>query len=94
MLCTHPMFGLKSGRTSWAGLPFVYEKVRIREGVSMDRCTRFLDIFASEVLLNLLLYIFISPSPFNIHCHHIIEPKAGMCAWSGMQNGGNVVQRA
>ncbi|KAG0608250.1 hypothetical protein M758_8G091100 [Ceratodon purpureus] len=48
VLCTHPMFGPKSGRTSWAGLPFVYEKVRIGEGASMDRCTRFLDIFASE----------------------------------------------
>ncbi len=29
VLCTHPMFGPDSGKGSWAGLNFQYEKVRI-----------------------------------------------------------------
>ncbi|XP_024376594.1 uncharacterized protein [Physcomitrium patens] len=48
VLCTHPMFGPNSGRASWAGLPVVYERVRIGEGARMDRCNRFLDIFSSQ----------------------------------------------
>ncbi len=28
VVCTHPMFGPDSGRGSWAGLNFMYEKVR------------------------------------------------------------------
>jgi len=31
ILCTHPMFGPDSGRGSWAGLNFQYEKVRVAE---------------------------------------------------------------
>ena len=31
ILCTHPMFGPQSGAVSWLGLPFVFERVRIRE---------------------------------------------------------------
>lgn len=27
ILCTHPMFGPQSGKTSWVGLPLMYEKV-------------------------------------------------------------------
>ncbi|CAL1377529.1 unnamed protein product [Linum trigynum] len=49
VLCTHPMFGPESGKHSWAGLPFVYDKVRI--GNSEDRiskCEKFLDIFSRE----------------------------------------------
>eukprot|EP00249_Psilotum_nudum_P022888 c28680_g2_i1 orf=1500-2795(+) len=48
VLCTHPMFGPQSGKTSWFGLPFVYEKVRIGEGARADRCKRLLNVFASE----------------------------------------------
>ncbi|RRT51859.1 hypothetical protein B296_00032959 [Ensete ventricosum] len=49
ILCTHPMFGPESGKHGWAGLPFVYDKVRIGESEDrVDRCRRFLDIFARE----------------------------------------------
>ncbi|CAM6082951.1 unnamed protein product [Calypogeia fissa] len=47
ILCTHPMFGPESGRGTWQGLPFVFEKVRIRESRT-DKCNRFLNLFASE----------------------------------------------
>ncbi|KAG6736297.1 hypothetical protein POTOM_060959 [Populus tomentosa] len=47
ILCTHPMFGPESGKNSWAGLPFVYDKVRIgKEEDRIDRFERFLDVFA------------------------------------------------
>lgn len=49
MLCTHPMFGPKSGKGSWAGLPFVYDKVRISKGWRSRAADMFLDIFVSEV---------------------------------------------
>ena len=42
ILCTHPMFGPESGKFSWRGLPFVYEKVRIK---NENRCAQFLNIF-------------------------------------------------
>ncbi|MBA0691039.1 hypothetical protein Goari_008687, partial [Gossypium aridum] len=49
ILCTHPMFGPESGKTSWAGLPFVYDKVRIGDEESrIKRCDNFLDIFEKE----------------------------------------------
>ncbi|KAG6537315.1 arogenate dehydrogenase 2, chloroplastic-like [Zingiber officinale] len=49
ILCTHPMFGPESGKHGWADLPFVYEKVRIIDTEErVDRCRRFLDIFARE----------------------------------------------
>ncbi|GLT74994.1 hypothetical protein SLA2020_467530 [Shorea laevis] len=49
ILCTHPMFGPESGKDSWAGLPFVYDKVRIgNEEGRVSRCEKFLDIFAKE----------------------------------------------
>lgn len=28
ILCTHPMFGPESGKYSWQGLPFIYERIR------------------------------------------------------------------
>ena len=31
VLCTHPMFGPESGKFGWQGLPFLYEKVRIKD---------------------------------------------------------------
>lgn len=43
ILCTHPMFGPDSGRESWEGLTFMYEKVRVR---NQDFCERFLAFFA------------------------------------------------
>jgi len=45
ILCTHPMFGPESGKTSWSNLAFVYEKVRIKDFL---RCESFLSIFADE----------------------------------------------
>ena len=35
ILCTHPMFGPDSGKDSWKGLTFVYERTRIN-GVILD----------------------------------------------------------
>ncbi|XP_031262799.1 arogenate dehydrogenase 1, chloroplastic [Pistacia vera] len=49
ILCTHPMFGPQSGKRSWKGLNFVYDKVRIGEQESrVSRCEKFLDVFARE----------------------------------------------
>ena len=31
VLCTHPMFGPESGKFGWQGLPFLYEKVRVKD---------------------------------------------------------------
>ncbi|URE26415.1 Arogenate dehydrogenase [Musa troglodytarum] len=39
ILCTHPMFGPESGKHGWAGLPFVYDKVRIGDSDDgVERC--------------------------------------------------------
>ncbi|KAL2641608.1 hypothetical protein R1flu_009195 [Riccia fluitans] len=48
VLCTHPMFGPESGKGSWEGLPFVYDKVRVSDGPRLERCNKFLKIFESE----------------------------------------------
>ncbi|KAJ9692758.1 hypothetical protein PVL29_011714 [Vitis rotundifolia] len=49
ILCTHPMFGPESGKNGWAGLPFMYDKVRIgNDDIRISRCGRFLDVFARE----------------------------------------------
>jgi arogenate dehydrogenase (NADP+) len=49
ILCTHPMFGPESGKDSWKGLPFVYDKVRVgSDETRVSRCDRFLDVFAKE----------------------------------------------
>lgn len=49
ILCTHPMFGPESAKDGWAGLPFVYDKVRIADADDrLDRCANFLDIFSRE----------------------------------------------
>merc|ERR1712192_380773 len=39
ILCTHPMFGPQSGKHSWNGLPFVFERVRLHDAAS---CEEFL----------------------------------------------------
>lgn len=50
IVCTHPMFGPESGKNGWAGLPFVYDKVRIADNGTQDRkCAQFLSIFENEV---------------------------------------------
>ncbi|KAK6135761.1 hypothetical protein DH2020_030456 [Rehmannia glutinosa] len=46
VLCTHPMFGPESGRDGWNDLSFMFDKVRI---TNETICSRFLQIFASEV---------------------------------------------
>ncbi|XP_020107198.1 arogenate dehydrogenase 2, chloroplastic-like [Ananas comosus] len=49
ILCTHPMFGPESAKDGWAGLPFVYDKVRLADADDrLDRCANFLDIFSRE----------------------------------------------
>jgi exosome complex component RRP43 len=45
LLCTHPMFGPDSGKISWAGLPFVYENVKITNN---ERANKFLNFFADK----------------------------------------------
>ncbi|GJM97483.1 hypothetical protein PR202_ga14413 [Eleusine coracana subsp. coracana] len=45
IVCTHPMFGPESARDGWAGLPFVFDKVRVG---NCARAQAFLDIFARE----------------------------------------------
>lgn len=39
ILCSHPMFGPESGKHSWHGLPFVFERVRLNDA---RRCEEFL----------------------------------------------------
>ncbi|KAL4580466.1 hypothetical protein LXL04_016660 [Taraxacum kok-saghyz] len=47
ILCTHPMFGPESGKHSWEGLPFMYDKVRIGSNESsVLRCENFLEAFS------------------------------------------------
>lgn len=49
ILCTHPMFGKFSGKNSWEGLRFVYDKVRVSpNSVQEMKCEKFLDIFQDE----------------------------------------------
>jgi len=45
ILCTHPMFGPDSGKTSWVGLPFIYEKIRISD---YHRVSRLLSFFEDK----------------------------------------------
>ncbi|CAH9069707.1 unnamed protein product [Cuscuta europaea] len=45
LLCTHPMFGPQSGKYGWKDLPFMYDRVRIRDEAL---CSSFLHIFSSE----------------------------------------------
>ena len=45
ILCTHPMFGPDSGRGSWKGLKFMYEKVRVGSSErSQRRVNSLLDV--------------------------------------------------
>ena len=49
ILCTHPMFGPESGRESWEGLPFVFERVRVAEDETRrQRVESFLQFFERE----------------------------------------------
>ncbi|KAI4387464.1 hypothetical protein MLD38_005292 [Melastoma candidum] len=49
ILCTHPMFGPESGKDSWVGLNFMYDKVRLwEEDERIERCEKFLNIFSAE----------------------------------------------
>jgi arogenate dehydrogenase (NADP+), plant len=49
ILCTHPMFGPDSGAGSWAGLPLVYEKVRVGPGAARSaRVAALLSFFEGE----------------------------------------------
>ena len=50
ILCTHPMFGPDSGKGSWEGLNFMYERVRVGTSKERDeRVERFIDFFRGEV---------------------------------------------
>ena len=49
ILCLHPMFGPESGRGSWAGLPLVFDRVRVgAEPQRERRCAAFLRAFEAE----------------------------------------------
>jgi arogenate dehydrogenase (NADP+) len=49
ILCTHPMFGPDSGRGSWEGLNFMFEKVRVSDTEDRkERVETFLDFFRQE----------------------------------------------
>lgn len=43
--CTHPMFGPESGANGWAGLPFLYDRVRTKDHA---RTADFLSIWEGE----------------------------------------------
>ena len=45
VLCTHPMFGPESGKHGWSGLPFVYERVRLRKA---KRCENFVKWWSKQ----------------------------------------------
>jgi hypothetical protein len=46
ILCTHPMFGPDSGRGSWSGLNFMFDKVRVGESArQQQRCDLLLKFF-------------------------------------------------
>jgi len=45
VLCTHPMFGPESGKHGWSGLPFVYERVRLRNA---KRCEDFVQWWSRQ----------------------------------------------
>lgn len=45
VLCTHPMFGPDSGKYSWVGLSFIYEKIRVHD---FHRCSRFLSFWEDK----------------------------------------------
>jgi len=47
ILCTHPMFGPESGKHGWRNLPFMFERVRVKEA-NRALCDRLIGIFASE----------------------------------------------
>ncbi|XP_062234147.1 arogenate dehydrogenase 2, chloroplastic-like [Phragmites australis] len=49
IICTHPMFGPESARDGWAGLPFVFDRVRVGDcPARRARAEAFLDVFARE----------------------------------------------
>ncbi|KAL5226156.1 hypothetical protein ABZP36_012795 [Zizania latifolia] len=49
VICTHPMFGPESARDGWDGLPFVFDKVRVRDcPARRARAEAFLNIFERE----------------------------------------------
>ncbi|CAG9462180.1 unnamed protein product [Pedinophyceae sp. YPF-701] len=49
LLCTHPMFGPDSGRDSWQGLTFMYERVRVGpDRRRKERCDAFLQFWEGE----------------------------------------------
>nr|BAJ89355.1 predicted protein [Hordeum vulgare subsp. vulgare]BAJ91540.1 predicted protein [Hordeum vulgare subsp. vulgare] len=49
IICTHPMFGPESARDGWAGLPFVFERVRVGDcPARRARAEAFLGVFARE----------------------------------------------
>ncbi|WVZ78579.1 hypothetical protein U9M48_026270 [Paspalum notatum var. saurae] len=49
IVCTHPMFGPESARDGWAGLPLVYEAVRVGDDPARRaRAAAFLNIFERE----------------------------------------------
>uniref|UniRef100_A0A0A9DQ77 Prephenate/arogenate dehydrogenase domain-containing protein n=1 Tax=Arundo donax TaxID=35708 RepID=A0A0A9DQ77_ARUDO len=49
IICTHPMFGPESARDGWAGLPFVFDRVRVGDCPGRRaRAEAFLGVFELE----------------------------------------------
>lgn len=47
ILCTHPMFGPVSGAESWEGLPFMFDRVRVRDA-TRAACDAYVSIYEKE----------------------------------------------
>ncbi|KAF2301422.1 hypothetical protein GH714_023986 [Hevea brasiliensis] len=81
ILCTHPMFGPESGKTSWLGLPFVYDKVRI--GNEEERMNRYAagSQFVTHTMGRVLEKFGLESSPINTKGYEtlldLVENTAG-----------------
>lgn len=83
ILCTHPMFGPDSGKASWAGLNFMFEKVRIGSGERRRRRADLL-LHVRAALLPLLHpagphLVPLSCVDFRIGCGHTGLLRAISC---------------
>lgn len=98
VLCTHPMFGPESGKNGWNGLPFMYERVRIRDEAT---CSSFLCIFENEVNEDFVVGLlpFSSGAPLFCSCNsrfgNALEMEfvfTYLLVDSGLQDAGNVLR--
>ncbi len=83
ILCTHPMFGPDSGKASWQGLNFMYERVRVAS--SPTRQQRAANLLKVCTLLNLLLMVGLAGflntgGPASLFCTCLLHIAAGACS--------------